>query len=1091
MNDSRVNEPKAPRVSVIIPLYNDALYFRNSLKSVLDQTLVEIEIIIVDDCSTDGSLEIAEEYAGNDSRITIIRQQSNLGGGAARNEGMRHATGEYLSFLDSDDYFYPTMLEHAYHQAKKADADICVFRCRYAVGKTPLLNWNAQNIPVKESFAFDEIKGRQFETFNSVPWNKLFRRTFAESTGIKWSETFCSNDVLFVNAHMVLASRITSLDEILVRYENKTANNSESKYRLYFRDAMGTYASLKNLLEEKGRFTERIKKSYCSRLLSALNWQFDSIKDKEKQEEYFLWLLESGFKELGIKDANFEDFLISDRLSLNRYFRLRAMATATDFKTFAMMEFPELRYVPVAYAINRNYALPFSVSLVSLLENACPDTFYDVFVLTEPGFPEEIIDKVRDSISDYENFHLRFIQVNNDSLRNIEIKTSHLSVQCFYRLLLPSIMETADRVVYLDCDTIVCGDLSELASVDMDENYVMGVKAAAFMAGNRFQRRKREELGIPSMDQYVNSGVLLMNLKKIRWDALDQRFLELTGNNYSSEDQDVLNVACYGKIGHLPLKFNAMIKYLDPDSDNYSQRRIYPTEELKEALNEPVIIHYANKTKPWGWFDLFWADIWLKYAPKSKLFNEADFSNYEIWQIYTLAGEYDHADLPHQRTYPEYEEIRRKETVLTSILNTKPREEEKEPDAKAYSYDSRTDGFCPAETGPATGTEADTKGKPKSKIYEDTLIKLSVVITIFNQEKTLPRTLRSLVSNLAKLGNGEGIIIDDCSSDRSLDVAAWFAARFPNLRIIALNHHSGSGRAKNEGLRISRGRYVTFLQSGDEYCSYESLRLLYDKAEENRAMICGGMMAEKRDDHYIIRRFDDSYANYLFRNEGYIDFKDCQFDLGLNRFIFRRSFLEQLILKFPEMVVRGDQIFLINALFQAERFYGVNEFSYIKASIFQKLNCDELVETLREITSITQFAVENGLNQLLSLTVSRLIDLKRSARELLLSLINQNNSDDTCKTRKTIQNNNFDLYSTKCKNNLKLFNLNYKNCPNTEFQRTLVKIQEGAWCIKKIVDSRSQSLKIDNEEITFNYEDFLHSLYVEICSYGTVYKINQ
>lgn len=91
------------KVSVIIPVYNVEPYLKQCMDSVVGQTLKDIEIICVDDGSTDNSLDILREYAAEDSRIQII-EQKNAGAGAARNNGMRYATGKYLSFLDSDDF---------------------------------------------------------------------------------------------------------------------------------------------------------------------------------------------------------------------------------------------------------------------------------------------------------------------------------------------------------------------------------------------------------------------------------------------------------------------------------------------------------------------------------------------------------------------------------------------------------------------------------------------------------------------------------------------------------------------------------------------------------------------------------------------------------------------------------------------------------------------------------------------------------------------------------------------------------------------------------------------------------------------------
>ena len=112
------------KVSVILPVYNVSDYLRQCMDSIVGQTLKDIEIICVDDGSTDDSLAILKEYEAKDQRVKVI-QQANAGAGAARNKGLEIATGEYLSFLDSDDFFEPDMLEKAIPKRKKKNWQIC------------------------------------------------------------------------------------------------------------------------------------------------------------------------------------------------------------------------------------------------------------------------------------------------------------------------------------------------------------------------------------------------------------------------------------------------------------------------------------------------------------------------------------------------------------------------------------------------------------------------------------------------------------------------------------------------------------------------------------------------------------------------------------------------------------------------------------------------------------------------------------------------------------------------------------------------------------------------------------------------------
>ena len=113
------------KVSVIIPIYNEESHLQQCLDSVLAQTLQEIEVLCVDDGSTDRTPEMLQAYASKDTRVHVFRQQNQYAG-AARNLGMKYARGRYLSFLDGDDYFEPDMLEKMYQAAESEKLDIVI-----------------------------------------------------------------------------------------------------------------------------------------------------------------------------------------------------------------------------------------------------------------------------------------------------------------------------------------------------------------------------------------------------------------------------------------------------------------------------------------------------------------------------------------------------------------------------------------------------------------------------------------------------------------------------------------------------------------------------------------------------------------------------------------------------------------------------------------------------------------------------------------------------------------------------------------------------------------------------------------------------
>lgn len=206
-------------VSVIIPVYNAERYLTQCLDSVLGQTLQDIEVICVDDGSTDGSVAILKSYAARDSRVRLIRQK-NGGAGAARNQGLREATGEYLSFLDSDDFFEPDMLEKAVARAREFHTDIVVFNSdQFHMDKQSFVQvpWVMvkSDLPPYMPFTYRQLTGNVFLSFVGWAWDKLYRRDFVLEHDLWFQEQRTTNDMLFVFSALVVAKRIAVLDEVL------------------------------------------------------------------------------------------------------------------------------------------------------------------------------------------------------------------------------------------------------------------------------------------------------------------------------------------------------------------------------------------------------------------------------------------------------------------------------------------------------------------------------------------------------------------------------------------------------------------------------------------------------------------------------------------------------------------------------------------------------------------------------------------------------------------------------------------------------------------------------------------------------------
>ena len=224
------------KVSVIIPVYNVEDYIEKCLDSVVNQTLKEIEIIVVNDGAKDNSMKKIEKYF-SDSRIKIINKQ-NGGLSSARNAGLKIAKGEYISFIDSDDFIEEKMLEDLYSENENADI---VFSDNF--------NYNMLDSKVlkeKRIFPFDNIvnKGSYICMYSSaVVWNKIYKREFLEKNNLKFIEGIIHEDDIFTIKSHFLAEKVKYIKKFHYYYRinrkdsimsNKAKNKHLENYKVIY-----------------------------------------------------------------------------------------------------------------------------------------------------------------------------------------------------------------------------------------------------------------------------------------------------------------------------------------------------------------------------------------------------------------------------------------------------------------------------------------------------------------------------------------------------------------------------------------------------------------------------------------------------------------------------------------------------------------------------------------------------------------------------------------------------------------------------------------------------------------------------------------
>ena len=303
-----------PKVTVIMPVYNASKYLHDCMSSLLSQTLRDIEIICIDDGSTDDSFMILEEYASKDSRIHLFKQE-NKGAGAARNIGLSLARGRYLSFLDSDDFFYPEMLSQAYYSAEKYDSDVVLYRYNYYYDNQNYLSKSSHGLndvylPKVDVFSDVDVSGRRFRLADTNPWNKLFKHDFVRNKNLKFMEIMNCNDVYFVMSAMYLAKKISVINQALMAYRVNTTTSLQSTT---YKSPLNIYHAL---LQIKTSFCQTDNWSleevgFVNFSLEHLIYQLNKLRDYGNDDSFNVLsssLATDGFEKLGITQYGKKDF---------------------------------------------------------------------------------------------------------------------------------------------------------------------------------------------------------------------------------------------------------------------------------------------------------------------------------------------------------------------------------------------------------------------------------------------------------------------------------------------------------------------------------------------------------------------------------------------------------------------------------------------------------------------------------------------------------------------------------------------------------------------------------------------------------------
>ena len=292
--------------SIIVPVYNCAPYLEQCLDSIVGQTASDWELICVDDGSSDGSLAIVNRYAAADGRIRVL-EQAHGGPGKARNTGIGVARGEYLLFVDADDFIDVTLLEKALARARETDADIVAwdiwfFNNRYQRLQHPpegILDFAAFDTK-REVFSWRDNPDQILLSFQNWPWNKLFKAEFVACEGLVFREDISrSEDISFVCLALVRAHRIACVGERLISYRTLRADSAMATKDRHAFDFYEALLGFKQVLEAEGVFAD-LERGFSDWALSSTFYNLHTLASYPSFCEVLAFMKETGFEQLGL-----------------------------------------------------------------------------------------------------------------------------------------------------------------------------------------------------------------------------------------------------------------------------------------------------------------------------------------------------------------------------------------------------------------------------------------------------------------------------------------------------------------------------------------------------------------------------------------------------------------------------------------------------------------------------------------------------------------------------------------------------------------------------------------------------------------------
>ena len=607
-----------PKVSVIIPIYNVEEYLSQCLDSVINQTLKELEIILIDDGSTDSSLSICQEYAKNDKRIYVYSQQKKELG-IIRNHGINLAKGEYIAFLDADDYWELTALEVLYKKAKTVNADIVLFNAKAFYDNTPeekimFTKFAKDYIPKGNVFSAQDLFDKGVNLVRSFCWLGIYKRSFVISKKCQFDEeSCCTEDVIFSLKTILHASKIAYVNKFLIYYRLNRKNSQTSIRQEKWSSAFIAFKNIKKIFTEEGTY-EKFGRIIRNKLLST--FYFQSIQIPMPVASF----LENKFIKEVIPEFKLNQYDISYFYRESFYHFVQKLKMKSNFsdKLEHLFYSDRNKIIPVVFIVNEQNSWYTMVTIQSIIEHTCLDKFYDIYLL--------FTDSVLESTQNY------FETLSHDNIRLtcIDLKSKLKDDSHFHEMahhlgknrhlfIIPELLYGYNKIIYLG-NVLVKTDVAELANIPISDKPIAAPRAILTKDEKKYCK---EKLGVDPQN-YIDPSVVIFNIPEWQKQNLTQKVLEIIQENKTTEEMDVLNLVCRNNVNFLDRKWSY------PVFSDFMPKNLYDLEEKsiqEKNYDSAKLLHYISGYKPQDSTNSRYARDWWSYARKSPFYEAILFQS--------------------------------------------------------------------------------------------------------------------------------------------------------------------------------------------------------------------------------------------------------------------------------------------------------------------------------------------------------------------------------------------------------------------------------------------------------------------------------